>query len=120
MSKLIIIVTMLSMKLFSTEPIQNKYQLLSMTLNNKSFIIARCNTETGEAWYRLGSKWFKAVEANPIQKSIYTCKSQNLDDNNWIFLRMDEVNGRIWTLQGEVWRITLDAEPPSVVEPAKN
>lgn len=90
------------------QPYLGKFQLLTLSPLDKNLIIGRCNTQTGEAWYRLASKWYKAVESEQIGESVYTCATQTFGTNGWVLVRMDLNSGRIWTLQGEVWRKVLD------------
>lgn len=84
-----------------------KFQLIAIPLNDKSFVIARCDTETGEGHYRVQKKWQKGAEENPIGRSAYICAGQAFGNNGWLFIRMDLNSGQIWTLQKEVWRTVL-------------
>jgi hypothetical protein len=84
-----------------------KFQVLTLSPNNKTVVLVRCNTETGEGFYRIGNKWHKGVEENPVGKSSYHCQAQTFGNNGWILVRLDQNSGRMWTLQNEVWRIVL-------------
>lgn len=86
---------------------QDNYQVLTLSLNDKTLVLIRCNAATGEGWYRIGSKWVKGVEENPIAPSRYLCRAQTFGQNGWILVRLDVNNGQIWTLQNEVWRTVL-------------
>lgn len=80
------------------------FEIMALTLDDGTMGIAKCNTETGEGWYKDGQKWSKGVDDAQVPNSLYHCHAQKFKDKGWLFIRMDVTNGDTWTLEGNHWK----------------
>ncbi len=80
------------------------FQLLALSLNEGTIAVAKCNRQTGEAWFKEGTKWTKGVDASSLPASTYHCKAKAFKEKGWLLIRIDTKSGDTWTLEGTSWK----------------